>query len=172
MNIKKFISIGLCTLTLSTALVFPTSAAKSADLKNKQIVSKVEEFNNSRLAKLRHYIWKTNYKFVKNGKVDVVRSLISLYKRLDNLVVSNVDVADNLCMPYNFFNPTAVFAIGGHVDLLIMFLSSIDNYGINQSQSCPFFLGESCPIFLTKNEINILNYRLNQIEYSNNKNNK
>lgn len=170
MNIKKFISVGLCALTVATSLAIPVSAAKSADPNDSQIVSKVEQFNNSGLAKLREYIWKTNYKFIKDSKVDIVKDLIALYRKLDDLVVSSIDIADDLCPSYSIFHPLASNSIGGHVDLLIMFLGSIDAYGIDQNAGLPFRLNESWPVFSTKNEINILNDRLDKIDFFKNKN--
>lgn len=173
MKIKKIVSIVLFTLTFSASLLtLPAYAAKSADINNKQIVNKVEQFNNSRLAKLRNYIWKTNYKFIKSGKVDVVRNLITLYRKLDDLVVSSTNIADELCPPYSVFHPLATDSIGLHIDLLIMFLGSIDAYGVDQNRGMPLFMNETWPVLSTKNEINILHYKLQQIESSNKNNNK
>ncbi len=161
MNIKKIISIGLCALTLSTSASLPAFAAISADPNNSQIVNKVEQFNNTALAALRKYIFETNYQFVKEGKekAKIVHDLIVLYQRLDRLVVSNINVANELWPSPGSYN------LGSISTNLGMLISSLYNVSLNGIHQCYDF-----PIFFIKTQIISLNYSLDQIEASNNKN--
>lgn len=99
---KKIISTILCILTISASTVFPVSAAKSANLSNTQIVNKVNLFNSSRLEKLDYYIYRTDIESI------IVRDLVDLYKRLDNLVVSDIDIANELLAPANIYDSTSI----------------------------------------------------------------
>lgn len=99
---KKIISTILCILTISASTVFPVSAAKSANLSNTQIVNKVNLFNSSRLEQLDYYIYRTDIESI------IVRDLVDLYKRLDNLVVSDIDIANELLAPANIYDSTSI----------------------------------------------------------------
>ena len=139
-KIKKIISIGLCALTLSTSASLPAFAARSADPNNLQIVNKVEQFNNCELATLRTYIWKTNYQFVKDDKVNLLRDLIALYRRLDKLVVSNIKAANELCPSLDVYDPGSIKV---NLDILLTSLNNIDVSGIKQHYGFSAFLADS-----------------------------
>lgn len=113
MNIKKITSIGLCALTLSTSVSLSASAARSANPNNSQIVSKVEQFNKSRLKILDYYIWQIN---INNC---ITEDLIVLYSRLDKLIVPNINIANSLVAPFNIHN---LYSIGSQFDILFGYL--------------------------------------------------
>lgn len=118
MNVKKIISTGLCILTISSSIAFPISAARSADLSNTQIVNKVEQFNNSKLKKLDYYIWKINTKNFITG------DLISLYQKLDSLVVYDINIANELNKPASQYHKS--LEIGSLLEYLFDFLEIIE----------------------------------------------
>ena len=117
MTIKKIISVGLCILTISTLTTLPASAAKSADFGDCQIISKVRLFNESKLKKLSQYILCANFDdFIK-------KELMTLYQKLDNLVVSNISVANELNETTNSGNSNS---IGRQLENIFSFVDTIN----------------------------------------------
>lgn len=151
MNIKKIISVGLCIITVSSLTMFPVSAAKSADLNNIQIVNRVEEFNKSKLEKLDYYIWKINTKH------NISEDLINLYQKLDNLVVSDISIADELNSHANLYHKS--LKIGSLLEHLFDFLEIIEKPYTQDT-----FTAEMRASSIMKS----LNKRLDEINISNN----
>lgn len=90
MNIKKIVSILLCTLAISSFTVIPTSAARSADCNNTQIDDKVQLFNKTKLKKLNWYILCAGFDNF------ITKDLMTLYQKLNNLIVSDISVANEI----------------------------------------------------------------------------
>ena len=148
---KKIISTILCILTISASTVFPVSAAKSANLSNTQIVNKVNLFNSSRLEQLDYYIYRTDIESI------IVRDLVDLYKRLDNLVVSDIDIANELLAPANIYDSTS---IGSQLEDLFSAYLQLSEICVKLTEMRAKLIIES------------LNYRLDQIDFFNSKNKK
>ncbi len=183
MKAKKIISTILCILTISASTVFPVSAAKSANLSNTQIVNKVNLFNSSRLEKLDYYIYRTDIESI------IVRDLVDLYKRLDNLVVSNMAIANELLAPANIYDP---ISIGSQLEDLFSCLFTIDYNSShdNLNDSTNLIFNNTHPVLTEKKHsklsevrveltemrtqliIESLNDRLDQIDFFNSKNKK
>lgn len=180
MNIKKIISIELCALTLSTSVSLPAFAAKSADSNNLQIVSKINLFNSSRLEKLDYYTWRINIESYRTGIGSIIsRDLVNLYKRLDNLVVSNINIADELLAPPNTYDSNS---IGPKLEELFSCLFEIDYNNHDNDYTNPIIpekkqskLSNTCielAEMRAKLIIENLNNRLDQISLFNNKSKK
>ncbi len=190
MKAKKFISTILCMLTISASTIIPVSAAKSADPNNSQIVNKVNLFNSSRLEKLDHYIYRTDIESYRTGIDSIIaRDLVDLYKRLDNLVVSDITIANELLAPANIYDP---ISIGSQLEDLFSCLFTIDYNSShdNLNDSTNLIFSNAHPIFTEKKHsqlsevrvestemrakliIESLNDRLDQIDFFNSKNKK
>ncbi len=126
MNIKKIISIICCFLTILLSTILTTSAAKSvklSKLSDPQVFIKVMDFNNSKLIMLNWYISHTN------PYNPMAKSLINLYHKLDNLVVSDISVANELNETANSVNSNS---IGCQLENLFLFLDTIgETFGRN-----------------------------------------
>ena len=183
MKAKKISSTIVCILTISASTVFPVYAAKSANLSNTQIVNKVNLFNSSRLEKLDYYIYRTDIESI------IVRDLVDLYKRLDNLVVSNMAIANELLAPANIYDP---ISIGSQLEDLFSCLFTIDYNSShdNLNDSTNLIFNNTHPVFTEKKHLKLsevrveltemrtqliiesLNDRLDQIDFFNSKNKK
>ena len=190
MKAKKIISTILCMLTISASTIIPVSAAKSANLSNTQIVNKVNFFNSSRLEKLDYYIYRTDIESYRtDSRSIIVRDLVDLYKRLDNLVVSDITIADELLAPANIYDSTS---IGSQLEDLFSCLFTID-YNSNHDYLNDYvnsIFNDTHPIFTEKKQpklsemrveltemrakliIESLNDRLDQIDFFNSKSKK
>ncbi len=151
MNIKQIISVGLCIITISSLTVCPVSAAKSASLENAQIVNQVKLFNESKLKELNQYILKINTKH------PITKDLINLYQKLDNLVVYNINTADELNMHANLYHKS--LKIGSLLEHLFNFLEIIEKPYTQDT-----FTAEMRASSIMKS----LNKRLDEINISNN----
>lgn len=126
MNIKKFISIVLCVFTILSSALFKASAAKSvklSKLSNPQIFVEVMVFNDSKLKMLNWYISHINPYHL------MTKSLTMLYQKLDDLIVSDINVANELNETANSSNSNS---IGFQLENLFSFLDTIgETFGRN-----------------------------------------
>lgn len=168
MIIKKLILTMICSLIFYASVTLPTYAAKPANLNNKQIVSKVKQFNNSRLVRLNDCI--------KHTGIDskILRDLINLYKRLDNLVVPNIIVACDLTAPANVYDNYSIGSQLAHLCWCLIVINNNDNKDITNVKTYTPLAELRAELTKTHAELVIesLNDRLDNIEFSNNKNNK
>lgn len=119
MNIKKIISIICCFLTILLSTILTTSAAKSvklSKLSDPQVVIKVMDFNDSKLRMLNWYISHIT------PDNPMAKSLIKLYQKLDDLVVSDIRVANELNETANSVNSNS---IGCQLENLFLLLDTI-----------------------------------------------
>ena len=159
----------ISSIIFYASIIFPTYAAKPANLNNTQIVSEVKKFNNSRLIRISDCIKHTHI----NSKI--LRDLINLYKRLDNLVVSDIIVAYDLNAPANIYDN---YSIGSQLARLCWCLTVINNNNngkiITNVKTHTALAKWRAELTETHAELIIkdLNDRLDQIEFFNKNNNK
>lgn len=126
MNIKNVALIIFCFLIIMTSIIIPVSAAKTvklSKLSNPQILIKVIDFNESKLNMLNWYISHVS------PYHPMAKNLITLYQKLDDLIVSDINVADELNETANSNNPNS---IGYQLDNLFSFLDTIgERFGRN-----------------------------------------
>ncbi len=124
MIIKKIVSTMLCILTISSVTTLPTSAARSADCSNAQIDDQVQLFNKTKLKKLNWYILFASFDHF------VTKDLMTVYKKLNNLKVSDISVANELNETANDGNSNS---IGSQLDNIFSFMDIInEKYYTNQ----------------------------------------
>lgn len=147
MNMKKIISTLLFVSLTSSLSTLSVSAAKSV-LGNTQIASKVNLFNESKLKKLNQYILQIN------TKNPITKDLINLYQKLDNLPVSDINIANEINEPAKEYLSTS---IGSQLERLFSFLDII-----NRKYTQDTFTAEIRAQKIT----NYLISRINQIDIS------
>ncbi len=158
MNIKKIISIIFFFLTILSSTMLTASAAKSvklSKLSNPQVLVKVIDFNESKLNMLNWYISHIN------PYHPMAKSLITLYQKLDDLVVSDISVANELNETANSSNSNS---IGCQLENLFSFLDTIgETFGRNpfEKSNPTYFSRYFAPKLNTK--IKNLFERINQV---------
>ncbi len=148
MSTKGFISTLLCVFLISSLSTLSVSAAKSTNLENAQIVDKVKLFNESKLKKLNRYILQIN------TKNPITKNLVNLYQKLDNFLVSDINIANEINEPANKYLSTSV---GSQLERLFSFLDII-----NRKYTQDTFTAEMRAQKIT----NYLISRINQIDIS------
>lgn len=107
--------------TISTA--YAAKSVKLSKLSNPQVFIKVIDFNDSELRMLNWYISQIN------PDNPMAKSLIKLYQKLDDLVVSDISVANELNETANSINSNS---IGYQLKNLFLLLDNIgDIFGRN-----------------------------------------
>lgn len=130
MIIKKIVSTILCILAISPVTTMPTSAARSANCSNAQIDAQVQLFNKTKLKKLNWYILCASFDHF------VIKDLITVYKKLNNLEVSDISMANELNETTNSANSNS---IGSQLDNIFSFMDDVsEKYYTNQSKKSDF----------------------------------
>ena len=126
MNIKKIISVIFCFFAILSSILVPASAAKSVKLtklSNPQVFVEVIVFNDSKLKMLNWHISHVN------PYHPIAKNLITLYQKLDDLVVSDISVANELNETANSGNSNS---IGCQLENLFSLLDTIgETFGRN-----------------------------------------
>ncbi len=117
MSFKRFICVFMSVLCVAIAFAGQADAARSADSSDVRIVAEVEKFNKEKLHELQKYIEQIG---IKSG---ITNDLRVLYDKLNNLVVSNIELALELNAPYNRDLPSP--KIGHQLSRLFEFLDII-----------------------------------------------
>ncbi len=147
MNIRNVALIIFCFLITMTSMLIPVSAAKTiklSKLSNPQILIKVMDFNDSKLSMLNWYISHIN------PYHPMAKSLITLYQKLDDLIVSDISVANELNETANSSNSNS---IGCQLENLFSFLDTIvETFGRNpfEKSNPTYFNRYFAPKFNTK----------------------
>ncbi len=124
MIIKKIISTVLCMLILLSSTTLPISAAWNGCCSNAQINNQVQLFNKTKLKKLNWYILCGSFDHF------ITKDLITVYKKLIDLEVSDISVANELNKTANGGNSNS---IGSQLDNIFSFMDIVsEKYYTNQ----------------------------------------
>lgn len=130
MIIKKIISTVLCMLILLSSTTLPISATWNGCCSNAQINNQVQLFNKTKLKKLKWYILCVSFDHF------ITKDLITVYKKLIALEVSDISVANELNETANGGNSNS---IGSQLNNIFSFMDIIiEKYYTNQSKKSDF----------------------------------